>query len=78
MDITINSIEFEIEGKLDPAKFIGKNEKARVGYKEINVNIEIDSYADQDTLNKWIETVESRCPVSDNLGNDTTIKFNIN
>jgi len=75
MDIEINKIEFKIEGKLNPVKFMGKNEEARAGYKEIN--IDIDSDYDQDTINKWLETFESRCLASDNLGNDTSSKVNI-
>jgi uncharacterized OsmC-like protein len=56
---------------------MGKSEEPRAGYQEISVEIDLDSDADAETLNKWLEVVESRCPVSDNLANKTPINLEI-
>ena len=78
MDININNLSFELEGDLNPAKFSGKSDKDRAGYKEIRVKINIDSDADRETLQKWMEKVEDRCPVSDNISNNTPLKISLN
>lgn len=78
MGIVLNDMSLEISGKLDSAKLMGESETVRAGYQEINVHFDLDTDADQDTLAEWLAVVEKRCPVSDNLANETPIKFNLN
>ena len=77
MGIEMKSLSFKITGELDPAKFTGQSEEVRAGYQEINVEIDADCDADEETLEKWLETVEGRCPVSDNLSNETPINISV-
>ena len=69
----LRGIATEIEGSLNPARFAGKSYDDRAGFKDIQVKIKADTDADEQTLNKWIEMVENRCPVTDNLTNKTPI-----
>lgn len=75
MGITLNGIDFDLEGDLDPAKFMGKTASGRAGFMSIKVTMRPDCDADQATLQKWLQTVESRCPVSDNIGNATPVQI---
>lgn len=77
MNIRINNLEMSVEGDMNPAKFMGKSDLERTGYQEIRVNIKVDSDADHSTLEKWVEMIEKRCPVSDNIMNPTPLIFNI-
>jgi uncharacterized OsmC-like protein len=77
MNMQLDGLAINIEGVLNPAKFQGKSNAERAGYKEINVTIEAKTNAPEDVLKKWIETVESRCPVSDNIANPTPVKLNV-
>ncbi|NLB20652.1 MAG: OsmC family protein [Clostridium sp.] len=74
MNFELRSLELEIEGDLDPGKFMGTSMKERAGYKEIRVVLTPDADADKEILDKWIEAVEQRCPVSDNIANATPVK----
>lgn len=73
MGFTIRGLEFEAEGDIDPAKLYGKSGGKRAGYEEIRINIKVDSDADEDILAEWLEKVDERCPVSDNLANATPV-----
>jgi uncharacterized OsmC-like protein len=75
MGFSLRGIELELEGDLDPSRFMGKPTQERAGYKEIRVNIKPDADADEATLNKWLTTIKERCPVSDNLANATPVKI---
>lgn len=75
MKFKLNGLTIDLEGELDPAKFMGQNTSARAGYKEIRVTMHPDTDADQDSLNKWAAAIEERCPVSDNLINATPVKI---
>lgn len=77
MGFTLRGIEMEIEGDLDPGKFSGVSMKERAGYKDIRVVIKPDADADEATLKKWLEAVESRCPVSDNLSHATPVELKV-
>lgn len=75
MGITLRELSIEIQGTLNPAKFQGKSQQERAGYKQIDVLINVKTDADEKTLAKWLKTVEERCPVSDNLANPTPLKI---
>lgn len=75
MGFTIRNLEMTLEGTLNPARFIGQSMEERAGYKNIKVSMNVDTDADNDTLQKWIEIIESRCPVSDNITNSTPVEI---
>lgn len=75
MEITFRGIEIETEGDLDPAKFLGLSAEGRAGYNAVRVTLKPDADADQATLDKWLEVVKNRCPVSDNIANATPIQI---
>ena len=74
MGFPLRGIEIDVEGDLDPSKFMGKDTEERAGYKEIRVSLKPDSDTDKETLEKWMTIVKARCPVSDNLANITPVK----
>ena len=49
MNMPLNGLSIELEGDLDPAKFMGKSAKERAGYQEIRVKITPDTTADIET-----------------------------
>lgn len=76
-DITIDSLEISIEGDLDPRAFQGVSDEERAGYQEIRVRIDAETDADEEELQKWIEAVERRCPVGDNIQNATPTEIEL-
>jgi uncharacterized OsmC-like protein len=77
MDLDVDGLEVEIEGDLDPAKFMGKAEDPRAGYQEVRVDLTVDSDEDEAALETWLDAVEERCPVSDNLGQATPLELDV-
>lgn len=75
MGFQLNGLRIELDGDLNPAKVFGQPTGDRAGYKIIRVNLIPDTEADEQTLEKWLQTVESRCPVNDNLMNPTPIEI---
>ncbi len=74
MNFQIEKLEIDVYGPLNPARLFGKSYEDRAGYKEITAEMKVDTDADEETLKKWVEAVEDRCPVSDNLGNSTPVR----
>jgi uncharacterized OsmC-like protein len=77
MGFDFNGMEIDIEGGLNPAKFMGKPSDERTGYQFIDAKIKLNTEMDSETLKKWVKEVEERCPVSDNIGNATPITISL-
>lgn len=77
MAFQLRGITFELEGDLDPAKFSGQSTNNRAGYQEIRAKVKPDCDATKEQLQAWLHSVESRCPVSDNLSNPTQVKLSL-
>lgn len=77
MNMPLSGLTIDLEGDLDPAKFMGKATQERAGYQEIRVKIKPDTVADEETLAKWRDAIETRCPVSDNLQHVTPVTITL-
>jgi uncharacterized OsmC-like protein len=77
MDIDITDLEITIEGDFNQAAFAGKDDD-RTGLQDISVSMEVDADADEDTVKTWAKRVEERCPVSDNIKNETAVELSVN
>lgn len=76
MGIEINDLELSLEGDFNQAAFMG-NDDGRTGLQDIDVTMAVDTDADKDTIEKWGERVEARCPVSDTIKNETSIDLTL-
>ncbi len=73
MQLTIHSLDIKAEGVINPDRLFGIDTDDRAGYKQIELQLLVDSDADEATLARWLAVVESRCPVFDNLSRITPV-----
>jgi len=67
MDIELTAVRVNARGYLNLKGLFGLDESVPAGYSRITFETEIESPADDESLRKLIETVESHCPVMDIL-----------
>ena len=67
-NVELNGFSVDLEGDFNPDGFSGKDPNARVGYEQIRYLLKIDSPSPQENIDRLIELIEERCPVSDTLG----------
>jgi len=77
MAIELRSVKIKMAGDLNPNRLFGTSFDDRAGYKGIEVVIEPDCDASPEVLAKWMEAIEDRCPVSDNLRNITPVNLKL-
>ncbi len=78
--IEIDGLSTHVEGDFDPRTYRGETgggDDPRAGFQSIRATVTVESDASQATLVDWLDTVLDRCPVSDNLGNDTPIDASV-
>ncbi len=77
LKIDYKSLLVDISGDIDVDKFYGRETTARAGFNKIRVAIKFEANIGKKELKNWLDIVESRCPVYDNLINPTPIEVEI-
>ncbi|WP_421763376.1 OsmC family protein [Ekhidna sp.] len=78
LDFFLENLQINIDGFLNPDRLFGKSLQERAGYKQIDVRLETTTEIDPELKKRWIDEISHRCPVNDNLTNQTPISFSIN
>ena len=65
--VNLKNVSVELEGDLDPDGFLGKNPDIRAGLQDTRVKIHFDTDSPDENIEKLMQTIEKRCPVSDCL-----------
>ncbi len=74
--IDLQEFSVDLEGDLDPDGFLKGKPGVRNGFNEIRFTPHIKSSSSPEEIEKFIEFIKSRCPVSDNLIHGTTVVQN--
>ncbi len=77
MGFELKGITSDIQATIDLSRLLGQSKNVRAGLKEITVNIKPKADVDTETLKKWLENIEDRCPVNDIISNSTPIKITL-
>ncbi|MFC6872929.1 OsmC family protein [Halobellus marinus] len=70
MDIDIESLEATVEGDINYATYRGEDVDERAGLQGLDVRLSVETEGDAD-LDAWLASVKDRCPVTDNVENET-------
>lgn len=73
MDVDIESLDATIRGRVDYSRYLGEPSENRPGLQDITVSLDVESDADAATMATWLDSVEARCPVTDNVANESSI-----
>lgn len=78
LNIDVKNLQINIEGDLNPDRLFGTSLQERAGYQFLNVSLTTANPIDESLKTRWLEAIENRCPVNDNLRNATPINFSLN
>ena len=73
--IDLKAIVIAVSGELDTDVLLGKSHNTRAGFQSLTMNIKLDSDLSAEQKREFMEEVESRCPVSENTSNTTSVGF---
>lgn len=72
--IELRGMRFEIEADYDPDGLLGRNPEVRPGFQEIRMRVDIDADLTEAQKQEFLEEVERRCPLADNLLHGTRLR----
>ncbi|MFZ2289982.1 MAG: OsmC family protein [Halopseudomonas yangmingensis] len=71
--IELRGMQFSLEADYDPDGLLGRNLDVRPGFQELRVTVDIDADLDLPAKQAFLELIEKRCPVADNLTHGTRL-----
>lgn len=74
-NIEIRDLRINIQGDINPLRLFGQSFDGRAGFRSIHVDIEIETNVAHEENEALIREVKDRCPMNDNLANDTSISY---
>ncbi|NMB62128.1 MAG: OsmC family protein [Chloroflexi bacterium] len=72
--IVLRDVSVEVEGELNLEVLRGQDDKDRAGFKSFKASVKIDADLSQEEKQAFIEEVDRRCPISDNLMHTTPVE----
>lgn len=78
LNIEIKNLQINIDGDINPNRFLGISNEERAGFKLLNVEIKLETNVNKELEALLIQSVKSRCPINDNLSNPTPINYKYN
>lgn len=71
--ILLDSLQVEITGSYNAAKYQGKPTKERAGFNKLEITLKPTTKAPLTALERWLKEIQARSPVYDNLVNTTPV-----
>ena len=75
--IALRSMEVSVEGELDLDVLLGKNQQGRAGFSQIDVAVKIDADMSAEEKKSFLEEIDHRCPISDNLVKTSSVSIEL-
>ncbi|QHI69984.1 OsmC family protein [Tichowtungia aerotolerans] len=72
--MAVNGMTISVEGDLNADGLLGKPTVDPVGFKEIRVSVDVDADMTAEEKAAFVHEMDSRCPVSWNLLNASSVK----
>lgn len=75
--IDLRGVDVEVSGEVNLAILRGQEKNERSGFQNIQVDVTIDADLTLEEKKAFMEEVDKRCPVSDNLMYTTPVHLNV-
>ena len=76
--VKIKELFINIDGEVDGGAFFTGSREKRAGFSAIDVSIKLEADITEEQKKLWFNNVIERCPVTDNIINETMVNFTIN
>jgi len=73
LGVNLKTVETVVEGYLDPRGFMGVS-GVRPGFQKIRISTKIQAEGPSEKIGELMKIAEERCPVNDNIRNNTLIE----
>ena len=73
--LPVRGIQVKVDGDLDTMVLMGKNTEDRAGFQEIRVVVDVDGDLSREEKVKFVQDIELRCPVTDNIKQGSSVNF---
>ncbi len=76
--LALRGMSIKVNGTIDTDGLMGKKTDARTGFDHIETLIDIDADMTLEEKQEFLEEIEARCPIADNMLNVTAVSAQLN
>ncbi len=76
--LDVKEISVEVEGDINKDFLLGKTKEGKAGFTEIRILVTVDSPMPQVEKEEFVAEIQKRCPVADNIRNQSMIVAKVN
>lgn len=73
--LPLRGMTIDVEGDIDTDFLLGRTKEGRAGFQVIRVKVDVDADMSREAKERFIHEVDSRCPVSENMLNNTPMEY---
>jgi uncharacterized OsmC-like protein len=75
--IDLRRVEVEVSGDLNLDVLRGKEKNELAGFTSITTNVKVDADLTEEEKKVFLEEIDLRCPISDNLRNPSSVEVSL-
>ncbi|MDY0201638.1 MAG: OsmC family protein [Tenuifilaceae bacterium] len=75
--IDLRGVEVIVEGDINKDFLMGQTKEGRAGFTAVRTCVKIDAVMKEEDKEAYLEEIEHRCPISDNMANKSTVEVEI-
>ncbi len=75
--LAVREMKVSVVGEMNTDSLLGISRDERAGFQTITVNVEFDADMTHEEKVSFLKEIDSRCPVSDNMANESSLVFNV-
>lgn len=75
--LPLRAMRIKVQGELNADVLLGKSTETRAGFSGFDVEVEIDGDMSVEEKKAFLEEVDARCPVSDNIKATTPVSIRL-
>ncbi len=75
--LAVREIKVSVVGEMDTDNLLGISKDKRAGFNSIKVDVDFDADMTHEEKVAFLKEIDGRCPVSDNMANESSLVFNV-
>lgn len=75
--LPLRSMKITVRGEIDVAVLLGKSTENRAGFETVEVEVDVDADMSVEEKQAFLDEVDARCPVSDNMRGTTPVSVRL-
>lgn len=76
-NLPVHGMRIDIEADMNKRGLMGRPTEDRMGFQAIRLTVDVDADMPQDEIERFVQRIQERCPIADNIKAPTPIEVKV-